>query len=177
MGKPTLFLFAHKRVLGLLTIKLISQVLYAQIFDSRSKSSVISLCDARLLALLLSLCLTMLRGHHQSVVHDVLGRVAEHLPDLLGEGHLVLGRGDVLVIVEVAEHVPRAGLGLTRRLGGALEVELDLVEGGVEVLDARLKPILAPGSVRPVIAGLVEGGRPLSQSLVPLVMEDRDEVT
>ena len=32
--------------------------------------------------------LALLRGNHQGVVHDILGGVAEHLPDLLGERHL-----------------------------------------------------------------------------------------
>ena len=105
------------------------------------------------MALLLLLLLLLLLSRHEGVVHDALGRAAQHLADVVREVDLVLGRGDVLVVGQVAEHVAGARLGLACRLGRALQVELDLVEGGKEILHTGLELALLSRPVRPVRAG------------------------
>ena len=83
----------------------------------------------RRLALLL-----LLLGRHEGVVHDALGQAVQPLADVVREVDLVLGRGDVLVVGQVAEHV--AG-------------------EGTEVVHTGLELALLPRHVRPVRAGQV----------------------
>ena len=86
----------------------------------------------RRLALLLLLLLLLSR--HEGVVHDALGQAVQPLADVVREVDLVLGRGDVLVVGQVAEHVAGAG---------------------TEVVHTGLELALLPRHVRPVRAGQV----------------------
>ena len=105
--------------------------------------------------------LLLLLGRHEGVVHDALGQAVQPLADVVREVDLVLGRGDVLVVGQVAEHVVGARLGLACHLGRALQVELDLVEGGKEILHTGLELALLSRPVRAGRAPLHRGRRTL----------------
>ena len=61
------------------------------------------------------------------VINYILSCNLQHVLDLVGEGYLLLSRGNVLVVAEVPKHVPAAGLALCGCLMSTLEVQLHLV--------------------------------------------------
>ena len=64
---------------------------------------------------------------------------------MVGEGHLLLGRGNVLVVAKVPQHVPAARLALCGCLMSTLEVQLHLVQSRVKVLHTGFKSVLLMG--------------------------------
>ena len=128
-----------------------------------------------LLLLLLWRSLRLLRLDQNLVIHDILSRGPEHVPDLLGEGHLVLGRGDVLVICQVTQHIFAARLGLASGLCSTFQIQFYLVQGGEKVLDTGFKFVLCLVSV--IVGGHGQSSSPTSDGLVPLLMEDGNHIS
>merc|ERR1719495_1698967 len=106
----------------------------------------------------------------------------EHIPHSCCERHLLLGRADILLVGEKGErHVPLARLALTCSFQGTLQVQLHLIDSGVEILQAALKSILLllpPAILSPIrlLSLSLQGSSALLHGHPPLVPQHWQEV-